>query len=112
MHPSLFFFIICFFLFSLCFLLTSFIFLFSIILSAIGTKVDDVEIVINMDEVEMKTARSSGAGNYSAQHLFIKSYLHTHRHSGILMSSCGPFNSAYNCMVDGHEEIIENLTEI
>jgi protein subunit release factor B len=25
--------------------------------------VDDVEIVINMDEVEMKTARSSGAGN-------------------------------------------------
>jgi protein subunit release factor A len=34
-----------------------------VIVVMILIQVDDVEVVINMDDVEMKTARSSGAGN-------------------------------------------------
>lgn len=33
-----------------------------IVVTMITIQVDDVEVVINMDDVEMKTARSSGAG--------------------------------------------------
>ena len=33
-------------------------------------QVDDVEVVINMDDVEMKTARSSGAGEGYFRFLF------------------------------------------
>ena len=64
----------CFFLSQSFFLNFSF-YNFIFILTTIGTKVDDVEIVINMDEVEMKTARSSGAGRYSIGQLFIHLYL-------------------------------------
>ena len=69
----------CFFLSQSFFLnFSSYNFLF--IFTTIGTKVDDVEIVINMDEVEMKTARSSGAGKYSIIHLYlmIRLYLQTY----------------------------------
>ena len=64
----------CFFL-SQSFLLNFSFYFFIFILTTIDAKVDDVEIVINMDEVEMKTARSSGAGRYSIEQLFIQLYV-------------------------------------
>ena len=64
----------CFFI-SQSFFLFFYFYNFIFILTTIDAKVDDVEIVINMDEVEMKTARSSGAGRYSIEQLFIHLYL-------------------------------------